>query len=373
MMKKGWVLSASFLLLFFSLGMSKRPREIERDIRVLIHQGIADLSISGEKLDVEDDEGRHLFQSLGLVHLTRKAEGIDVNGQVLKQKVIVLTSETEILKVQGKDYRGKILGVLDEKRGFLVINQLPLESYLRGVVGSEMPRGAPLESLMAQAIAARTFAYAHQLKNAKQPFDLDRPSSSQAYQGIKGESALTDQAIQETMGTVLVYRGKIFTSFFHHCCGGYTVKAKEVWPDISEKIPPARSCKPCQEKPGVEWKFKITCSEFRQILLSHHFPIPETFSAILHRDLETKRIESIEVANQSIPARELRKYLGHTRLKSTIFWLKISEDQMEFSGKGWGHGVGLCQYGAIALAEKGSSFQEILGYYYPKAKCVRLR
>lgn len=350
--------------------MSTRPSYANREVKVLLQQGVSQVALHGSIVSIHDVQGQFISDLQSPLTISKGAQGLAINGQDTLQELLAVTSARGIVTVQNKPYRGKILISENSAGGLIVINELPLEDYLRGVVASEMSEDAPLEALKAQAVAARTYALFHMSENHSQSFDINLPEKSQAYRGVDGEHLRSDQAVQETEGVILEYHGKIFQSFFHSRCGGYTLGTNEVWPTVKD-APQGKQCRPCMESGEKGWKYWIKNSELCHKLAACGYRIPKEFPVILNRNIETQRIESFQLANQYIPAVQLRNILGPDHLKSTIFSVKLGRFSMRFYGKGWGHGVGLCQYGAIGLAKQGVSYERILSYYYPKSDIVK--
>ncbi len=354
---------------FLSLGMSQRPPFVEREVKVLIHQGVSAITLHGSPVSISGLNGKFIIRVESPLVIQKSSNGLIVNGKSMFEKALVFASESGAITIQSQRYRGKAIVLQNAQGQLLIINELPLEEYLRGVVASEMSQNAPLEALKAQAIAARTYTIYHMMnKNVTQPYDL--PKNSQAYRGVRGEHTRCDQAVQETAGIFLEYHNKIFPSFFHSRCGGYTLTAKEVWPTVKD-APAGSRCKSCVESKETSWKYWLNNSELRNRLMAKGYRIPKVFSVTLYRNTQTDRIEGLQLDNQYIPAAQLRNILGPDRLRSTFFTIKLGKFSMRFYGRGWGHGVGLCQYGAIELGKKNISYQRILNYYYPQARLVQ--
>jgi stage II sporulation protein D len=207
------------------------------------------------------------------------------------------------------------------------------------------------------------------IEHTKFPYDLNLPENTQAYRGLAGEYPQSDRAILETQGMVLEYKGEIFPSFFYTQCGGYTEEASVLWPSAGA-TPHATRCEPCLKNQNMTWKFWMRDTDLREKLVNAGYKIPRYFQMILHRNPKTQRMMFVQIGEQHIPAHKLRNILGVRNIKSTFFWVKKGRYSMRFYGRGWGHGVGLCQSGAIQLAEEGYLFSEILKYYYPKSRCI---
>ena len=253
-----------------------------------------------------------------------------------------------------------------------------MEQYLAGVVMAEMPLSFPIEALKAQATAARTYTCRRLEQPKHDGFDLcTDPSCCQSWmsrdqmEAKLGDGALckkAEQAVQETAGQVLVYEGALIDAVYFSCSGGYTESAAAVW---GSDIPYLQSVESAGEKTAKHFasEVRVPAERFREIILS------ADPSAVLEEQPifwigETDRTSSGAVASMIIGGRsfagtELRRLFG---LRSTLFDLTVTDTEMVFSVRGNGHRVGMSQYGAAAMAEQGSSYDEILRYYYQGAE-----
>ena len=272
----------------------------------------------------------------------------------------------------------------DEKR----INALDLEEYVRGVVAAEMPANFQLEALKAQAVAARTVT-ARRLKRfggpgypAVQGADLsDDINDSQAWLSKKelvskwglwnyyGFWKKICTAVEETKGLVITYEGKLIDAVYHSTSGPKTENAEEVW---GAYLPYLRSvdCLYDRHSPKYSQEQVFSVTEFQSKLGMEKLPtvggLP--FIQILNYT-SSGRVKRIRVADQVYQGKELRSLLG---LYSTNFSYSSLNGQFIFKTIGYGHGVGLCQYGADGLAQQGRNFREILHYYYQGIEIKKL-
>ncbi|MFW6189214.1 MAG: SpoIID/LytB domain-containing protein [Planctomycetota bacterium] len=263
--------------------------------------------------------------------------------------------------LNGTLYRGRlVLGHLEDGR-LEAVNLVDPEDYLRSVVGSEMYASWPLNALMAQAVAARTYMlYTASTRGFLNKLDL-------AYRGVAGEHRDPTLAVGLTRGIVMTYNGRLFSAYFHSTCGGHTASAKKVFGVAP--LPPLTgvACRWCTDSPHYEWRVELSAGQIAESL----------------RDWAVHEVESVEpegagpdgyartvvVNGQTrIPANDFRLAVGAGKLKSTRFLVVPLEEGFLFSGRGYGHGVGLCQWGAHGLAREGRGWQGILEHYYPGAE-----
>ncbi len=287
---------------------------------------------------------------------------------VSKHSIRVHASASPI-SVLGKKYRG-VIELRTKKNGLIqVINDLDLELYLRGVIAAEIPPVWEMEALKAQAIASRTYALYQKRAAGKKPYHIVATVNDQVYLGVNGEQPRTVRAVQETEGMVMSYQGVVIPAYYHANCGGHTESAVELW---GFEAPYLRGvdCE-CQEivKDGL-WEKRMTSVRVAKALARHGYNvamIDDIFIAELTPAGRAKKI-AIRTVNRirMVPAEVFREALGSTEIPSVYFEVELLEGEVIFSGRGNGHGVGLCQWGAKEMAEKGHAYQSILTHYYPK-------
>ncbi|HVE12321.1 MAG TPA: SpoIID/LytB domain-containing protein [Elusimicrobiota bacterium] len=277
-----------------------------------------------------------------------------------------------------RKYHGNLVFKPGDGGTLTVVDEVGLEEYLEGVLPREMSPDWPIEALKAQAVVARTFALANMGKYAQEGYDLSDDVRSQVYSGIEVDSARVKQAVRDTAGEVLFYQGELLPVFFHACCGGNTADPAVIWGMAGRTPKPLR---------GVGDRF---CKGAPSYLWSATFPKEVILSALVRHGIEggvlrwvragerapggflkTLRFE-VDRQSFSLRANEFRKWIGTTQLKSTQIWRVIErKGSYEFVGRGFGHGVGLCQWGARGQAVKGRGYRKILSYYFPGANLVR--
>lgn len=390
------------ILLFFSLFLSlylTLPAWSSPLIQVRIIEQEESLGIGATgPYQIEDSEGRissfPFSPSLQIMQAT--SSGIKVDGVLRGKKIFVKPQRSESLVLietpKGKRrYRGSI--VVEQEENYLrVINQLPLEEYLYGVIKGEISHNWPMDVLYAQVIAARTYA----LKKIEEPssqeqlYHLSATIDDQVYGGFESEEPRLLEAVDITGGKVITYQGDLINAFYHSCSGGYTVSSKDVWG--GEDFPYLRvgPDKFCEKSPYYNWEWEIKRSELRRILFEQGFP-----TGIMYRLRIVSRAQNLSFAEggrvtglfwehqggkspvQPLTGKEFRelinKWLGPDKLRSALFdevrlYSKKGASYFLFRGRGSGHGVGMSQWGAKGMAEQGYSFEEILQFYYPGTK-----
>ena len=288
------------------------------------------------------------------------------------KSLIIRSSDRRGIWINSKRYSGQINIVFRNNKIF-VINVLGVEKYLNSVVGSEMPHKWHIEALKAQAIASRTYALK---KTNNGLYDIDSTQTNQVYNGLESSTFKTRRAVRETRSLVITYKNKLINALFHSSSGGMTENSEAVWSDPYPYLVTVKDFD--QKNPKIRWNKEVSKSELKEI-----FPIIGGIQQIEVLNItETGRIKNLKIigtfGDKVITGKEFRSKLG---LKSTLFRPTISEDfhdkkdlnnqsNIQFhpfliiSGMGAGHGVGMSQWGARYMADKGYKANQILKYFY---------
>jgi len=271
----------------------------------------------------------------------------------------------EGIRVGERDVRGDVV-IKAQANGLLLINVLPLEDYLAGVLGSEMPKSFPDEALKAQAVAARTYALRKKLETYGADFHLGSSVLSQVYGGLGREDPRTRAAVESSRGEVLTFELEPIEAYFHASCGGHTESGLSA---LGRDLPYLRPVEcPCGKLPGTRWELTLKAKELKATLGKDVSSL-----AVVARS-ETGRVRRVRVGpDRLLDAVAFRERLGYTRLKSLAFDVEKGQGpDIRISGRGFGHGAGLCQWGAKLYADLGWDYRRILGHYYPGAELQTL-
>lgn len=341
-------------------------------VRVAIMRGVDDVKVNGEGLLVSDDSGKAVKLDFPCT-VRRSTGGTLIAGGIISRRFTF--SSPSLVKVNGRGYRSIIeLHSLD--KGILVVNELPLEDYLVGLINCEISSLWPIEAVKAQAVIARSYAI-YQKDNRKGAlYHLESTVMDQVYNGADIEDSRAARAVRETSGEVLVHSGTIIQAFYHSNCGGHTEAAVNVW---GGDIPYLKGvdCKYCITTPPARWETTLSLKKLETLLKAAGYPSGSLREIRAGRLNPSGRLQDLTLVTSrgasKITAVNFRKAIGYTVLKSTNFSLRQKGDDILFSGVGNGHGVGLCQWGAKQRAGDGFSYREILDYYYPGVRLERLK
>ncbi|MBX2865241.1 MAG: SpoIID/LytB domain-containing protein [Leptolyngbyaceae cyanobacterium MAG.088] len=343
-----------------------------REMRISVQQGQSQLAIgSSTPAKILDGSGNLLGQlpELQGYFATPTNNAVNLADQQA-WRLTVKPADDGFIYIGNRWYRGSV-SLIHTGEGIMAINHVDLEDYLASVVGKEAYTSWPQEVLKAQAVAARSFALYRSQRQNSSLFDLGNTQTYQVYTGIEGEAPSTHAAVQATIGQVLTHGGKLVEAVFHANSGGHTEHSENVWKSVT----PYLRGVPGFDEDGrnYQWTESLTATEIKQKLpgvgnIRTIQPLGKTF---------TGRIKNVQIVGDSgsrtITGRELRKALG---LKSTLFEItpqpelvasqagSSAPSSFQITGKGHGHGLGMSQWGAFAMAKQGKTYQEILQHYY---------
>ncbi len=316
----------------------------------------------------------------------------------------------------GREYRGEFAIVVSPKSsGLTLVNNLDLEDYLRGVVPWEIGRHGEdkLEALAAQAVAARTYTISHLGARSDRGFDVFDTVMDQVYRGAKDEDLLCNRAIDRTRGLVLRSGGEEIEAYYSACCGGVASNIHEVWPLqpkpylVTHPDAPRGKTPYCADYRYYNWREEWTAAQLEEIL-ARTLPVYLDYMGQGSRvqwagplfraakkggsGLVPGRLQDLEIVERTTSGRVARLVIrteageysvrgdrvrwvlapvsgNPAILRSALFEVELSYRDGKLTGvaargKGYGHGIGLCQAGALVMAERGKDFREILGHYY---------
>jgi len=286
--------------------------------------------------------------------------------------------------INQKRVKGAVEIRRENDQGLLVIAEMPLEEYLPGVLASEIGGLADKspQAAMAQAIISRSYAFARIGAKPESYYDIEAGTSHQCFDLDNVASPTVKRAVNDTKGKVLTFRGRVISPNFHSTCGGRTARPSEVWNAKDEDFPylePVED-KWCSISPRYSWSDTIMAEELAGKLFPGKLSVIKDVKVIGRG--RSGRIASLSVATSAgdtvLTKAAVRNGLKDKPLLSTWFDLENIRnfegniEKIIISGKGFGHGVGLCQWGAIGMARAGKSYKSILKHYYKGVEIERV-
>jgi len=342
----------------------------EQFIRIFIFKA-ANFNINGlnQPLQLLSDRSCQLAQA-SHVSISVKNNQLICNGQSIGKKIIISNAKQEY-NVNNIPLSGQLtIATISKNQAHLII-KMPFERYLIGVLQGEVPLSWPADTLKAQAIASRTYALSRirERQHGHHDFDVYASIQSQRFKHMRHYDSRARSAITDTKHLVLFKDNGLYPVFFHSNCGGQTELAHNVWP--GQHGPPSIPDPYCKHAKNNSWTYQISKSSFIQTLAPTGHHINDIQSIFVTELSDSPRIAHLLIEDidqlHMIPAVLLRKTLGYSNFKSTWFSVALRNDTLVFTGKGWGHGVGLCQWGAKKMGLLKKNFQEILHHYFPGA------
>ncbi len=282
---------------------------------------------------------------------------LSFDGRPGQVPMLALRPGGGIFRLGDRAYRGSLMLEVRPDGEVAASNNVSPEAYLRSVVGSEMYSRWPMNALMAQAVAARTYLfYMAASKGRLSMLDM-------AYKGTAGESRDTDLAVELTRGIIMTYDGRLFPAYFSSTCGGRTCPGQKVFGKSAAAVFQSVPCEWCKASPAYEWKARIPAARIAQALADKGVTQVNTIEP---QDTGEDGYATTVLVNGkvSVDANAFRLAVGAGELKSTRFTVTRDGADFVFAGRGYGHGVGLCQWGAYGLAKAGRDWEQILHYYY---------
>ena len=357
---RGCAVAAVFLLASLALAQPL--------VRVLLDQRAGGLEIRIDGAHRGSIDGRAFATPFALTWpVTAAADRLLVDGRAVGRQLELAPDAGEV-HWNGLRYRGT-LRLVARGDSVVVVNVLDLETYLRGVVPAEMQASWPLEALRAQAVAARTYTLASLRPNAD--YDVCATTDSQMYRGIGVEHARTDQAVADTAGQVLTYGGTFARTYYHADSGGVIASSAEVWGGSIPYLSAFRDV--ASDGPHRHWEMRLDPAVVATHMTAAGHHVGSVHQVRVLATSESGRVERLEVIGSAgrvvLGSTEARAQARAWGLKSTLF--RMAGD-LVVRGEGWGHGVGMSQYGARALALAGYSYGQILGFYYPATQLQRI-
>ena len=350
-----------------------------RYMRVMLDNGLQETFVESPwPFEVYAADGRLLFtgKNISRTQIAPAEGGIRFGRQKFSGESLTIQSQGDGIKIGSRFYRNGLIVWLNADSTLTLVNLVELEDYLKGVLPWEVNPKWTMEVLKAQAVASLTYALFKAIENKDSRFDVSKGVMSQVYGGKNSENSVTSKAVDATRGQILTFKGELFPAYFHSTCGGATTDAEYQWDIEPHPALKGVQCEFCRGSKHYRWEVAIPKKEILAKLKKNRIALPSLDQIDADESDRFGRIRKFKIAGggvgHKIRANDFRLWVDPAKLKSTLIQ-EIREEggSFVFRGKGWGHGSGMCQYGAKGLSDLGYSYRDILEYYYPGSKITQ--
>ncbi|MFH0738493.1 MAG: SpoIID/LytB domain-containing protein [Candidatus Omnitrophota bacterium] len=354
--------------------------QLPEHIRVAVKQDASALrlKVQGDYEVWDTAANKVIYRGSGLNTTVTAYSGGILLGELKSylNKLIIKSHDPDAIIIDGRMFRGDIQLTKKADNNILVINNIEFEDYVKGVLYHEASHYWPNEALKAQAIVCRSYAVSRVKENSSRDFDATADTYSQVYGGKTSERFRTSKAVEDTKGEVLTYQGQVLPAYFHATCAGHTEDASNLW---NINLPPLKgvACGFCKDSPHFSWHYVFSKKEIIEKLSSAGYKIKQIKDIKIASRNNSSRVTSLVISSNGdevkVLAKDFRNISGPNIIRSTNFQVRVVKDDVVFEGIGWGHGVGLCQWGAYFMSKQDWDYKKILKYYYPGASISSLK
>jgi len=337
----------------------------QETIRVLILDGARVAELRGADIEITEVGSGAAARRAEIVRAIPVVGGVEIDGR--RAPAFRLRSERPI-RINGRDYPGA-LEIIRNGDGLAVVNEPSFEDYVAGVVRAEASEKWPLEMLRAQAVVVRTYAAHQRNLAAGKPHHILASTLHQQYAGYVPPTSPIWGPVRDTAGQVLLWEGEVFPAFYHSESGGYTEDPRTIF--AARNMPalkPVR-CEFSSGSPHFYWSLDLRLAELADALRKNAVDVGVVTAIDVTERTPSLRAAVVTVHGNRSSARlrgnDFRRMVGYDTLKSTLFAVAVDGEWARFSGRGYGHGAGMCQWGAKGMAEQGYTARQILEFFYP--------
>lgn len=345
--------------------VSRPESAVTRPVRVRMEEKPAALLLRGESMRVWNAGGSLIAMENGDVRVRTSGDRIGWGESTLFESPIDVWAPGG-LKLEGRRLPGRIR-ISAQNGGIRVVAVVPLEEYVAAVLSREAAPSFHPEALSALAVAVRTYTLIAIAAPRDPDYDLVAGVDDQVFEGIENIAEGFRKAAEATRGEVLYYRDGLARAVYHSTCGGRTENAAAAW---GTDFPYLRSvwCDDCRESPAWRWEYRMSRAEGARVAHDLGLGAGGGLRIEITTRTTTGRARQVRLAAagtaREVKASSFRRAAGYARVKSLRMEIAPSGDGWKFSGSGYGHGVGMCQWGADGMAKRGAGYREILARYY---------
>ncbi|QIZ71045.1 SpoIID/LytB domain-containing protein [Oxynema aestuarii] len=362
--------------------MMAAPAQASLLLKVAIEENVDRVKVgSSTPAMVRDSNGRNLGQLDAMRSFYAQSNGAGISLQQWQGNSITIDPENDgYVYIGDRWYRGHTI-LVPTDGGLTAVNAVDLEEYLYSVVGAEMSPSWPSEALKAQAVAARSYVLYQRQHRGNAVYDVGDDTYWQVYSGLEKEATTTHKAVQETAGQVLTHDGQIIEAVFHSSSGGHTENVEDVW---SETRPYLRGVPDFDAgAPVYEWKESFSSSQLSGLISGVGNVLSLNVEAMTPQG-RVVRIRAIgDAGERSLDGEAFRQALDLRSARFTVLPQYGSATSKEnanaiptgflLDGRGFGHGIGMSQWGAYHLAHQGANYQQILLHYYQNSSLAKIK
>ena len=357
------------VILFFNILLLFASRNVEVQIFILDGERVVLSSQNNFRID---DNRRRVTVNQNTLNISISNNELSINNVSYGNNVSVSSSSP--ITINDIAYSGAFNLSIHRNNRIRVVNRVNLEDYVAGVIVPEIGAGSPLEALKAQAVATRTYTVRMVLdeRHKADNYDLCNTTHCQVYRGLNGQTETSKSAVSATANMILIKDNTPIGAFYSSTCGGITEASGNLW-NFQHTYLISKADNFCiihDEMPNwgrrhLNWERTFTFSQLQEM-----FAITGINSVTINKINSSLRVDEVKISS---PTREVLitgqyELRSKLELPSSLFMIKTSGNNVTFIGNGHGHGVGMCQIGAIVRAKKGQSFREILSFYFEGAE-----
>ncbi len=363
MNKKTWPFL--FILVLAVLAAWPSTAMAGRSVRVLLFKDIKGLTI----------------ERAGRTFVIGRADGSAgalVNKRPRRLPLEFRAPRGEFIYIDRRPYRGVLRLYASPGGGLMVVDELDMEEYLAGIINYEISSAWPVEAVKAQAVAARTYVLYRMERAGPGPYDIEGSTAGQVYRGAASEDEAATRAVRACSGEALFFDGHPALTVFHSNAGGHTDAADDIWSG-GESYPYLKSVKSPYDRasPRYRWDFAVPAPMLGRVLRAEGYEIGDPVEAAVEDHTPGGRIRKLRIRDRrgrsaELRGEDIRRIIGYSIMRSSVFTVRASQGLFIFTGRGSGHGVGMSQWGARGMAGAGYSYREILRHYYPGTRLKKV-
>ncbi len=384
---RGWLCMLGTIFLIWNA--TSFQVSASEEIRVSLAENASRVVLSASyPIILQFSSGQRVQESSPVVIQTAR-EGLRVNGRQLKFRTVFakarrgelsLTVQRATSKIfsEKNGRRWKLSGGVDIQRHhsrLLVVNRVDVEDYVAGVITGEINTNWHREALRAQSVAARTYVLYKKMMNQDQPYDVVSSVQDQVYQGQAHVNAKVAEAVRATKGKVITLDGRPILAAYSSTAAGPTEDAQYVWA-IDVPYLKGVECPFDDASPRYRWREVVPIQKLENQFRKSEYAIGSIATITPYTYTPSGRINHIRILHSQgeliLRGQDFRRVAGYSTIYSTQFHIESIGREVVFTGKGSGHGVGLCQWGMKEMADLGYSHEAIVHYYYPGTELLSL-